>query len=115
MTSARARHDSVRPRPAGRWRLRAAVVGLAAVLGLGAVPALSAPPAAPTDAPAAAADAVLGVWTHAYASFGQPKYGRDFAHFAYVNPAAPKGGTLYLRNPDRRTSFDKFNYFTTKG
>jgi microcin C transport system substrate-binding protein len=29
--------------------------------------------------------------------------------------AAPKGGTINLRNPDRRSSFDKFNPFTTKG
>ena len=28
---------------------------------------------------------------------------------------APKGGTLHLRNPDRRTSFDKYNPFTTRG
>ena len=32
-----------------------------------------------------------------------------------MNPAAPKGGTLYLGPPDRRTSFDKFNYYTTQG
>jgi peptide/nickel transport system substrate-binding protein/microcin C transport system substrate-binding protein len=32
-----------------------------------------------------------------------------------VNPDAPKGGILHLRNPDRRTSFDKFNYFTILG
>jgi peptide/nickel transport system substrate-binding protein/microcin C transport system substrate-binding protein len=32
-----------------------------------------------------------------------------------VNPAAPKGGTLVLSNPDRRTSFDKLNYYTIKG
>jgi microcin C transport system substrate-binding protein len=36
-------------------------------------------------------------------------------HFDYVNPDAPKGGTINLRNPDRRSSFDKFNPFTTKG
>ena len=30
-------------------------------------------------------------------------------------PDAPKGGTLSVRNPDRRTSFDKFNPFTIKG
>ena len=40
---------------------------------------------------------------------------RASTHFDYVNPTAPKGGTLYLRNPDRRTSFDKFNPFTIKG
>ncbi len=54
-------------------------------------------------------------WQHAYASFGEPKYPRGFAHFEYVNPDAPKGGTLFLRNPDRRTSFDKFNPFTIRG
>ena len=52
---------------------------------------------------------------HAYASFGAPKYGRGFSHFEYAEPNAPKGGTLYLKNPDRRTSFDKFNPFTVKG
>ena len=54
-------------------------------------------------------------WVHAYAAFGEPKYGRDFKHFEYVNPDAPKGGALNLRNPDRRTSFDKFNNFTVRG
>ncbi len=77
--------------------------------------ALAAPADAPADSPPGPSDAVLGVWTHAYASFGQPKYPRGFDHFDYVDPAAPKGGTLYLRNPDRRSSFDKFNNFTTKG
>ena len=54
-------------------------------------------------------------WTHAHAAFGQPKYPAGFAHFDYVDPAAPKGGTINLRNPDRRSSFDKFNPFTVKG
>ena len=56
-----------------------------------------------------------GEWSHAYTAFGTPKYPRGFSHFDYVNPDAPKGGTLYLNNPDRRTSFDKFNPFTLKG
>jgi microcin C transport system substrate-binding protein len=63
---------------------------------------------------AEAADATPG-WTHALAAYGEPKYPRGFAHFEYVDPNAPTGGTLYLRNPDRRTSFDKFNPFTVKG
>ncbi len=54
-------------------------------------------------------------WVHAYAAYGAPKYGADFKHFDYVNPQAPKGGTLRLRNPDRRSSFDKFNPWTTRG
>ena len=32
-----------------------------------------------------------------------------------MNPAAPKGGTLRLKNPDRRSSFDKFNPWTVRG
>jgi peptide/nickel transport system substrate-binding protein/microcin C transport system substrate-binding protein len=56
-----------------------------------------------------------GRWVHAFAAYGPPKYGPDFTHFEYVEPDAPRGGTLRLRNPDRRTSFDKFNPFTTRG
>ncbi len=52
---------------------------------------------------------------HAFAQYGQPKYVKDFTNFEYVNPQAPQGGTLTLPNPDRRTSFDKFNPFTLRG
>ena len=75
--------------------------------------ALHAAPGA-TPAPADAGD-FTGRWVHAFAAYGPPKYGPDFTHFEYVNPDAPKGGTLRLKNPDRRTSFDKFNPFTVKG
>jgi microcin C transport system substrate-binding protein len=61
------------------------------------------------------AQSATGQWVHAYAAYGEPKYPKGFAHFEYVNPDAPKGGTMYLRNPDRRTSFDKFNPYTIKG
>ena len=71
--------------------------------------AAGAAPAVDDPAPAAAE------WTHAYAAFGRPKYRRGFGHFDYAEPNAPRGGTLYLANPDRRTSFDKFNPFTIKG
>jgi microcin C transport system substrate-binding protein len=54
-------------------------------------------------------------WVHAFAAFGAPKYPPDFQHFDYVNPGAPKGGTVQLRNPDRRQNFDKYNYFTIRG
>jgi len=56
-----------------------------------------------------------GSWEHAISAYVSPKYPKGFARFDYVNPAAPKGGTLRLRNPDRRSSFDKFNPFTVKG
>ena len=57
-----------------------------------------------------------GAWAaHAFSLYDTPKYPAKFTHFGYVNPDAPKGGTLYLANPDRRTSFDKFNPFSLKG
>lgn len=58
---------------------------------------------------------VTGAWVHALSAYVPPRYPPDFTHFDYVNPAAPKGGTLRLRNPDRRSSFDKLNPFTVRG
>ena len=56
------------------------------------------------------------VWAaHGFAQYGDLQYPPGFKHFSYVNPNAPKGGTLNLPNPDRRTSFDKFNPFSLKG
>ncbi|TFZ00871.1 ABC transporter substrate-binding protein [Ramlibacter henchirensis] len=52
---------------------------------------------------------------HAYAQFGDIKYGPDFTHFSYVNPQAPKGGEIRMVPPTRPTNFDKFNPFTLKG
>ncbi|WP_454825825.1 extracellular solute-binding protein [Paraburkholderia xenovorans] len=52
---------------------------------------------------------------YAIAQYGDPKYPANFKHFDYVNPDAPKGGTLVLANPSRLTSFDKFNPFTLRG
>ncbi|WP_151447335.1 extracellular solute-binding protein [Lacisediminimonas profundi] len=52
---------------------------------------------------------------HAFALYGEPKYPAGFRNFDYVNPDAPRGGELFLANPDRRTSFDKFNPFSMKG
>jgi microcin C transport system substrate-binding protein len=49
---------------------------------------------------------------HAIAMHGTPKYGADFAHFDYVNPDAPKGGTLRLAESG---TFDSFNPFIPKG
>ncbi len=55
-------------------------------------------------------------WTaHAVAQFGEPKYPADFSHFDYVNPDAPKGGTLTLSITAQNSSFDKFNPFSLKG
>jgi peptide/nickel transport system substrate-binding protein/microcin C transport system substrate-binding protein len=101
-----------------RRRLVAALVGSPLGAAQGVAPAAPAP-AASAAAPAPVANdngaELTGRWAHAFAAYGPPKYGPDFRHFDYVNPEAPKGGTLRLRNPDRRTSFDKFNPWTTRG
>ncbi|MDP7241793.1 MAG: extracellular solute-binding protein [Rhodospirillales bacterium] len=49
---------------------------------------------------------------HAIAMHGQPKYGPDFKHFDYVDPNAPKGGSVRL---GVRGTFDNFNRFIPKG
>lgn len=57
-----------------------------------------------------------GTWAaHAYAQFGDIKYAPGFTHFAYVNPAAPKGGEIRMVPPTRPTNFDKFNPYTLRG
>jgi microcin C transport system substrate-binding protein len=52
---------------------------------------------------------------YAIAQYGHPKYPPGFTHFDYVNPDAPKRGTLLLANPSRLNSFDKFNPYTLRG
>jgi microcin C transport system substrate-binding protein len=49
---------------------------------------------------------------HAIAMQGQPKYRPDFKHFDYVNPDAPKGGTIIN---GAMGSFDSLNPFILKG
>ena len=64
---------------------------------------------------------LVGLWANVaqaaqgISQYGKPKYAEGFAHFDYVNPHAPRGGTLTLPNPGQRTSFDKFNPFTLRG
>lgn len=64
---------------------------------------LLAPAGLQTDAP---------VVSSSIAMHGQTKYGADFTHFDYVNPDAPKGGTMHLSGPE---TFDNLNQFITKG
>ncbi|WP_445502288.1 extracellular solute-binding protein [Microvirga sp. G4-2] len=49
--------------------------------------------------------------SHGLSSFGDLKYGPDFRHFDYVNPAAPKGGALVLqiKQTGGNQNFDTFN------
>lgn len=52
---------------------------------------------------------------HGVAQFGEPKYPANFTHFDYINPDAPKTGTLNLSTVSQNSSFDKYNPFTLKG
>ncbi|ERP97259.1 extracellular solute-binding protein [Roseibium sp. ROS1] len=77
----------------------AAGLALASVVvmsGIGSVPAVAAEPE----------------WHHAAALNGTPKYGADARHFDYVNPDAPKGGTVRLAASG---GFDTFNILAQKG
>ena len=75
-------------------------LSLVLLLALAAAPGLS-PAAEVAPAPA-----------HGMSMYGELTYGRDFRHFAYVNPAAPKGGIVKL---SALGTFDTLNPFTLKG
>lgn len=49
---------------------------------------------------------------HGFALYGDVKYPPDFKHFEYVNPEAPKGGSLRLAETG---TFDSLNPFILKG
>jgi microcin C transport system substrate-binding protein len=50
--------------------------------------------------------------SHGYAQFGELKYPATFTHFAWLNPEAPKGGTLRMM---ANGTFDTLNPYTLKG
>ena len=54
----------------------------------------------------AAAQAAAPNWRHGLSLFGDLKYPTDFKQFEYVNPNAPKGGTVRLQATG---TFDNFN------
>ncbi|SFV29144.1 microcin C transport system substrate-binding protein [Devosia crocina] len=59
-----------------------------------------------------AAQTPTGVWVNADSLTDAPKYAEGFTHFDYVNPDAPKGGTVRLGT---RGGFDTFNPILPKG
>jgi microcin C transport system substrate-binding protein len=76
-----------------------------------AIPALGSVAGVPVVSRAgaqAAAEAPNGLpWRHALSLFGDVKYPADFKRFDYVNPDAPKGGTV---RQIAIGTFDNFNY-----
>ena len=89
------------PRPSGRaWaRLARWLLGTACLLAAVQLPAI-----------VGAAPGSSGV--HGLALHGEPKYPPDFSHFDYVNPDAPKGGTVIR---EARGSYDSLNGYILRG
>ncbi|MEX1060980.1 MAG: extracellular solute-binding protein, partial [Methyloceanibacter sp.] len=52
---------------------------------------------------------------HGLSAFGDLAYPDDFAHFAYTNPDAPKGGTFSLIGWGGVTTFNSLNNYILKG
>jgi microcin C transport system substrate-binding protein len=52
---------------------------------------------------------------HGLSAFGDLAYPTDFAHFAYANPKAPKGGTFSLIGWGGVTTFNSLNNYILKG
>jgi microcin C transport system substrate-binding protein len=70
-------------------------------------PALGLVSGSPAIAPANAQPAAgAPAWRHALSLFGEVKYPADFKRFDYVNPDAPKGGTV---RQIQVGTFDNFN------
>ncbi len=65
------------------------------------------------DASAPAAPEVIVA--HGVSAFGDLKYPPDFAHFDYVNPDAPTGGTYSSRGTGASRTFDSLNPYILKG
>ncbi len=55
------------------------------------------------------------ITSHGISSFGDLKYPADFKHFDFVNPDAPKGGTMSFRGTGASQTFDSLNAFILKG
>lgn len=55
------------------------------------------------------------ITSHGISAFGELKYPVDFPHFDYVNPAAPKDGTISFRGTLASQTFDSLNPFILVG
>ncbi|WP_407494498.1 extracellular solute-binding protein [Pseudooceanicola sp. MF1-13] len=52
------------------------------------------------------------ITAHGYNYYGELEYPKDFEHFSYVNPDAPKGGSFSI---DASGTFDSMNPYSRKG
>ncbi len=88
-------------------RIPTTIAALAALVAASAVAASAQDAQGPDGLPPP------GEWHHAVSLIGAPGYPADFKHFNYVNPDAPKGGTLRLSAPSQ--TFDTLNPIIDKG
>jgi microcin C transport system substrate-binding protein len=79
-------------------------------LGLVLAPAFATAADAPATKPAAGAEHTQTLYS--FALYHDAKYKRGFKHFDYVNPDAPKGGTVHF---SALGSYDTFNPFAITG
>ncbi|OWJ80668.1 extracellular solute-binding protein [Haematobacter genomosp. 1] len=63
----------------------------------------------------AAAQEQKVITSYGISTFGDLKYPADFKHFDFVNPEAPKGGTMTFRGTGASQTFDSLNAFVLKG
>ena len=52
---------------------------------------------------------------HGLSAFGDLKYPADFAHFDYVNPDAPKGGSITTTTTRANQNFDTLHAYANRG
>jgi microcin C transport system substrate-binding protein len=90
----------------------AAARALALLLALAGAAAAEEQAAAPAGTMADAGEVIV---SHGISAFGDLKYPEGFAHFDYVNPDAPQGGTLSFRGTGASQTFDSLNAFILKG
>ncbi|MFO1124788.1 MAG: extracellular solute-binding protein [Methylocystis sp.] len=79
------------------------MIATAGMATLVCVVAVLPPVSALAENPSVARDA------HGLALYGEPALPKDFDHFPYANPDAPKGGALHLGRPGGFTSLNPFN------
>ncbi len=53
--------------------------------------------------------------THGLSAFGDLKYPADFAHFDYVNPDAPRGGSIATTTTRANQNFDTLHAYANRG
>jgi microcin C transport system substrate-binding protein len=77
-----------------------------------AQPGLSAEPSSEASAPASETE----IESHGLSIFGDLAEAPGFAHFAYVDPQAPKGGLIVVEPPPQKNaSFDSLNAYILRG